>query len=344
MEQLPPDYDPEAQTGDHAALDRSGSDDRQPGQPYADLSTSESPAPTPEADEARPGEESSAPAAEIPGPPLSAHTRSPEIGEEESEEDRADDTEMDFLEHLEILRWHVIRSFIYVMVGMASSFWWVKYVIHAMTGVLQRILEEASAELGASLDQGPIFTSFQEVVSVWIKAALIAGLIAALPFVFIEVWRFVEPALTKREKRMARPIVLGAPILFVLGAGFAWMVLPFMIKFLFKLGMSMIGTSGRILPRVGEFLNLVLAIMLAMGIVFQLPLVIGILARLGVVSSRFLATQRRYAYVLLAVVVAVLTPTVDIVNWSIAMGPMVVLYEVSIFVARFVEPKETAAS
>ncbi len=260
-----------------------------------------------------------------------------EIGEDEDE--LPDDEEMDFLDHLEILRWHIIRSIIYVAVGMATSFWWIKYVIRAMTGILGDILEGT----GGVMSEGPIFKSFQEVVSVWIKAALIAGLVAALPFVFLELWRFIEPALTKREKRMAIPIALGAPLLFACGASFAWVILPFMLRFLYRIGKSMLGEAGLILPSVGEYLNLVLSVMLAMGIVFQLPLVVGILARLGVMSSAFLARQRRYAYVFLAVIVAILTPTVDAVNWSLAMGPMVVLYEVSIWVARIVEPKEQKA-
>ncbi|MEY3020034.1 MAG: twin-arginine translocase subunit TatC [Actinomycetota bacterium] len=166
-----------------------------------------------------------------------------------------------------------------------------------------------------------------------LRGALLLGIVAAAPIVLYQVWRFVLPGLTGRERRYALPFVLGTQVMFALGLVFAATVIPQGLRVLLAIG----GDSIVPMLAAGEYLSFVLAMSLAFGIVFELPLVLILLALLRVVTAGALRRARPYAVVTMFVVAAIVTPTVDALSLFLVALPMVVFYEVSIVVAWLIE-------
>lgn len=236
---------------------------------------------------------------------------------------------MEFTDHLEELRGRLIRSSLYVL-GAGIPIAWIfrAQIIYLLLRPARMVLEAEDQFLLAS---------FQEPLFLLMKIALIAGLLVASPAWLTELFLFVRPALTRREKRYAYPIAIISPLLFIIGALFAYMVIPLTLQMLYTFKGAF--PNAAFFPRINEFLGLILTIMTAFGIIFQMPLIIALLAKLGVVSSHFLVSRKRHAIVVMAVLSAILTPTMDIINMCIAMVPILGLYEISIWVARWFEPK-----
>ena len=172
--------------------------------------------------------------------------------------------------------------------------------------------------------------------------AAFGGLVLALPFIVYQVWAFIAPGLYEHEKRLAVPFLLGAGFSFALGALFAYYAfLPFAVPFL-------LGFLGDVVTpqiSIGRYMGQILMMLTVMGVVFEMPVVSYLLARLGILTSSFLARNWRIAVVLLLTLAAVITPTVDVVSLFIVSGPLLVLYWVSVLVARLAErqrPQEAA--
>ncbi len=188
-----------------------------------------------------------------------------------------------------------------------------------------------------------IVLDITEPVLVSLKVAAFAGLVLALPFIVYQFWAFIAPGLYEHEKRLSGPFLLGPGFSFALGALFAYYgFLPFAIPFL-------LGFLGDVITpqiSIGRYMGQVLMMMTVMGLVFEMPVVSYLLARLGLLSSAFLARNWRIAVVLLLTLAAVITPTVDVVSLSIVTLPLLILYWISVLVARLAErarPKEEAA-
>lgn len=245
-----------------------------------------------------------------------------------SEQREFQDKPMDFTEHLEELRWRFIRGILYVLVaGIPVAYFFHGPLVDFLLRPANMVLEN---------DQF-LLASFQEPLFLLIKIVLLAGIVVASPAWLTELFLFIRPALTRRERRHAYSIAFFCPFLFLLGAAFAYTIIPFALQVLY--GFKDVFPNSAFFPRVNEFLGLILTIMIGMGIVFQMPLVVALLAKLGVVSSGFLASKRRHAILIMAILAAVITPTVDIVNFTIVFLPIIVLYEVSVWIARAFEPK-----
>jgi sec-independent protein translocase protein TatC len=172
-----------------------------------------------------------------------------------------------------------------------------------------------------------------EPFSVRIRTSIVIGLFVGGPVIFYQLWRFITPGLTKTERRYALPFVLLSQLMFALGIGFAYLVIPQGLRILLNLG----GPDIEALLSASEYLSFFLTMSVAFGLVFELPLVLISLAMVGVVSSTGLRKARPYAVLLMVIAAAFITPTTDAVSLFFLVGPMVLFYEISILAARLLE-------
>ena len=228
--------------------------------------------------------------------------------------------EMTLREHLDELRRRLIWVVIFITASMIAAFAFRDLI-------LGFLLEPGFSKTG----EKPIATEVLEVVGVTFKVTFMVGLVVSLPVVIYQIVRFVSPGLTKREKIYLVffiPVIL---IAFIAGDAFAYYVLfPPAFEFLFNFGTNNVDPE----IRVSSYINVVISLMFWMGTVFQIPLVMFFLARLGVVTPRWLGKFRKYAVVLAFVAAAIITPTFDPVNQTLVAIPIIVLYEIAILKAR----------
>ncbi|MFQ5880887.1 MAG: twin-arginine translocase subunit TatC [Candidatus Methylomirabilales bacterium] len=248
------------------------------------------------------------------------------------------DDKMPFLSHLEELRRRLIVSLVTIGVGFAVSF----YFSEQIMALLKRILTTTFAVqksypfLVILTKQPPalIFVAPAEAFWAHIKIGFLTGLLLAIPLILFELWRFVSPGLIERERRFAIPFVILGTLCFFFGLLFCYiLVLPFAMNFLLTY------KTEHLTPMlsIGLFVDFTVKFLIAFGLIFQLPLLISLAARLGLVTSKFLTRNRKYAILLSFVIAAILTPTPDIFNQSLMAGPLCLLYEVGIWAAKIIE-------
>lgn len=235
---------------------------------------------------------------------------------------------MTFWDHLDELRARLVRSLIAVGVCAAGGFFLSDYIQHVLT-------QPFTAHVAGSL----ALLAPADGFVVQVKIALLAGLIIAAPFVSLQLYGFVGPGLKRQEKLWLWPVVLISTVLFWGGVIFAWYVLPAAITFLGSF--AEFGIAN--LWSLKNYINLVLFLLLAFGLIFQLPLLIGVLIAAGLVPSRFFRRNRRYAIVVMFILAALATPTTDAVTMILMALPLVVLYELSIWVGLLIETRRQAA-
>ncbi|MCP4347440.1 MAG: twin-arginine translocase subunit TatC [Desulfobacterales bacterium] len=227
-----------------------------------------------------------------------------------------DDDKIPFTAHLEELRERLIKSFIAISIGFCIAY-----------GFKEYLFEILKSPLG---DTEFITTAIQEGFFTYLKVALLTGLLTGAPVILYQFWMFVAPGLYNKERRLLAPIVALSSFFFVGGALFGYFVVfPFGFKFLLSV------TPSTIIPRLSmkEYLNFSSKLLLAFGLVFELPLVITFMAKLGIVSVDFLKKNRKYAILLFFVGSALLTPP-DVVTQVMMALPLMLLYEISIIGAR----------
>jgi len=254
-------------------------------------------------------------------PASAAPAEEPDPWADEVEEPEGGDARMTFLEHLDELRRRLITAAVAIGVGCAIAF---TFVGHIYTFIMH--------PLGLLLPAGSnfIYTEPTEAFVLYLKMSLLAGLILAMPVVLLQVWLFVAPGLYAREKRLAIPFIVLASIGFAGGAAFShYIAFPWMWRFLG----SFANQDLVFAPKIQPVFSLYMKMALGMGVVFQMPAVVYFLARLGVVTARFLVRQFKYAVLIIFVVAAVITPSGDPVTQLILAGPMTGLYIISIFIA-----------
>ncbi len=226
-----------------------------------------------------------------------------------------------FTAHLEELRKRLITSFIAVGVGFALCYGFKERLFQVLTQPLIRVMQD-----GETL----IYTGLPEAFFTFLKVSFLGGLMIASPVIIYQFWMFVAPGLYDREKRLLLPIVFLSTIFFVGGALFGYFIV-FPYGFQFFLGFAT--ETIRPMPSMKEYLSFSAKLLLAFGLVFELPLVITFLARLGIVSVPFLKKNRKYALLLFFIGAAILTPP-DVVTQVMMALPLMLLYEISIIGAR----------
>lgn len=228
---------------------------------------------------------------------------------------------MSFLEHLDELRRRIVYAVGAVFVGFVVAFFFINEIFNFIMRPLQQLLPP-----GGTL----IYTDPTEAFLLYIKIALIAGLILASPAVMLQVWLFVAPGLYSHEKKWAIPFVVMSSAFFVLGTAFShYIVFPLTWRFF-------VGFTSDILtfmPRIEPAFSIYLRLLIAFGLVFQMPTLVLFLARMGVISARFLLRNFKYAVLIMVVVSAVITPDGGGVSLVAMTGPMLLLYGVSIGLA-----------
>ena len=232
---------------------------------------------------------------------------------------RAVSDKMPFMEHLGELRVRIVRSLIAVLVGLVISFPFAQKVVDWLSRPIQ--------QTGNTL----VFLAVTEAFWVQMKVALFVGLFIAAPAILYQVWAFVAPGLYGHEKKYAAPFVIIGSLLFIGGGAFSLLVVtPNAVKFL--LSYSRPGLQPMI--SIGSYIDFLLKFTLAFGAVFEVPLAMTLASRMGLVTPKQLAKNRKYAVLGAFIAAAVLTPTPDIVNQSLMAGPIIVLYEIGIVAAR----------
>ena len=240
-----------------------------------------------------------------------------------------DDSKLPFTSHLEELRKRLIVCFIAVGIGFVLSYGFKEYLFQVLVHPLVKVMKP-----GDSL----IFTGLPEAFFTYLKVAFLSGLMLAAPIIIYQFWMFVAPGLYDREKRLMLPIVFLSSLFFIGGALFGYfIVFPWGFKFFLGFATETI----RPMPSMKEYLGFSAKLLLAFGLVFELPLVLTFLARLGIVSVQFLKKNRKYALLLFFVGAALLTPP-DVVTQIMMAMPLMVLYEISILGARMFGKKKPA--
>ncbi|GAB6038457.1 hypothetical protein JCM15519_30160 [Fundidesulfovibrio butyratiphilus] len=231
--------------------------------------------------------------------------------------------EMTLIDHLEELRTRLIRCIVAAVVGFLVCFAFAKEILEILLHPLNAVLPAKSQVIGTGLTE-PLFVSM--------KAAFVAGIFLTSPYIFVQIWRFISPGLYEEERRLLIPVGFFTALCFVSGACFGYfIVFPFGFKFLANYASEVV----TLMPNLKDYYSFALSLLLAFGVIFEMPVFIFFLARLGIVDSRGLRNKRRWAIVIIFIVAAVLTPTPDVVNQLLMACPMVALYEISIWVAHF---------
>ena len=238
-----------------------------------------------------------------------------------------EDEKLPFTSHLEELRKRLITCSIAIAVGFAISFGFKERLFKILVQPLIKVMEE-----GETL----IYTGLPEAFFTYLKVAFLSGLIVASPVILYQFWMFVAPGLYKKERRLMTPIVLLSSFFFIGGALFGYFVV-FPWGFKFFLGFA--SETVRPLPSMKEYFGFSAKLLLAFGLVFELPLVITFLAKLGIVSVEFLKKNRKYALLLFFAGAAILTPP-DVITQVMMALPLMVLYEISIIGARIFGKKK----
>ena len=237
------------------------------------------------------------------------------------------DEKQPFLSHLEELRRRLVACAIAVGIGFIAAYFFKERLFQILILPLKRVMPP-----GDQL----IVTNLPEMFFTYLKVAFVAGLLAAAPFIFYEIWMFVAPGLYQKEKKFLIPFVISSSILFVGGALFGYfIVFPFGFKFF----MSFANEYIKPLPSVKQYFAFSTKLLLAFGLVFELPVVAFFLAKMGLINDTFLKKQRKFALLLIFVMAAILTPP-DVVTQLMMAGPLMALYEISILVTKLAGKKK----
>ena len=270
-----------------------------------------------------------------------------------TQQNQKDQAEMSFLDHLEALRWHLVRSviavisvavlaFIYsrfifdsiILAPKNPDFWTYQFLCDLSTLIFnsdELCIKKISFTL-INIDMSGQFTTD-------ITVSAITGLVVAFPYVFWEIWSFIKPALHPGEKRHTRGIVFFTSLLFILGILFGYFIIaPLSINFLgtYQVSEQVANQIG-----LGSFISTITTTTLATGLVFELPIVVYFLTKIGVLTPGFMRVYRKHAVVLILILAAIITPP-DVTSQILVTIPILLLYEISIFISAFVIKKASA--
>ena len=241
-----------------------------------------------------------------------------------------------FTSHFVELRARLLNSLIFIFVIFIFSYIFAEHIYNFLVEPYASVVRD---------DQNPrrlIFTALHETFITYLKVAFFAAIFLGSPVILIQIYKFIAPGLYKNEKKAILPYLISTPLLFLLGALLVYyLVMPLAIKFF--LSFETLG-SNTTLPiqleaKVNEYLSLIMRLIFAFGISFQLPILLNLLARIGIINSEYLKKRRRYVIVIIFALAAILTPPDPITQVGLAI-PLLLLYELSIFTVRFTERKK----
>ena len=260
--------------------------------------------------------------------------------------------EMSFIDHLEDLRWHVIRAIVAILIGAVLVF---IYARDLVDGILFAPADSSfitykwlcdlshSIGLGDTICLAGVDARFQsntmtgQFISTF-TIAFVGGFVIAFPYVFWEFWRFVRPALSQREAKKTRGVVFWVSLLFFTGVLFGYYILtPFMINFYFSYTLS---DKITILPNFSDYIENLVYTTVGVGVLFQMPLLVMLLTRIGILSARFLKKYRRHAFVIILIAAAIITPSTDPFSLTIVTIPLYLLFEASILLASRINKRQ----
>ena len=243
--------------------------------------------------------------------------------------------ESGFVSHLVELRKRLINSFIFLFIFFIGSYFFSEHLY----GFLVEPYAKAVKESG--IERRLIFTALQETFLTYLKVSFFAAFFVTCPYILIQIWKFIAPGLYKHEKKAIVPYLILTPILFFLGGMLVYyLIMPLAIKFFLSFESTGVSTGLPIQleAKVNEYLSLVMKLIFAFGISFQLPVVLSLLARVGIVNAKFLKDRRKYVVVMIFAAAAILTPPDPITQIGLAI-PLLILYELSIFSVKIIEKK-----
>ena len=246
-----------------------------------------------------------------------------------------DEKAMPLLDHLIELRSRLLNSLIAILVLFFVCYYFAPEIYDFLVAPLADVLEDMGGQ------RRLIFTALHEAFFTYIKVAFFAALFVSFPFIAIQVWMFIAPGLYKNEKRAFAPFLVATPILFFMGGALVYYFI-FPLAWKFFLSFESVGGAGalpiQLEAKVDQYLSLVMRLIFAFGLCFELPVVMTLLARVGMVTSKGMKEKRKYAIVLAFVAAAILTPPDVISQIGLAL-PTMVLYEISIISVRMIERK-----
>ncbi|WP_166332259.1 twin-arginine translocase subunit TatC [Sphingobacterium chungjuense] len=258
------------------------------------------------------------------------------------------EAEMSFFEHIEVLRWHLIRSVIAIAVFAILAFTFYDFVFNDIImgpknldfwtyRMMCKVGDLLSLD-GFCVERIPfniINTELAGQFMLQINSCLLMAVALGFPYLLFEVWLFVKPALTDVERKGAQGFVFYATILFIIGALFGYyIVVPLSVNFLANVSLSEEITNQ---ITIDSYLSTIATLSLGCGVIFLLPILIFILSKLGIMTPEFMRASRRYAIVIILIIAAIITPTADVITLLTVSAPMFILYELSISVSASVK-------
>ncbi|PDQ17761.1 twin-arginine translocase subunit TatC [Mesorhizobium sanjuanii] len=254
----------------------------------------------------------------------------------DTEKDEIEKSSAPLMEHLIELRRRLMWSIGGFFVAFLFCFFFAKKLFNLL------VIPFKWATVWAGLDPHKvelIYTAPQEFFFTQVKLAMFGGMVIAFPLIATQIYKFIAPGLYKNERNAFLPFLIASPILFLLGASLVYFFFTPMVMWFF-LAMQQVGTDDQVqislLPKVSEYLSLIMTLIFSFGLVFQLPVVTSLMTRVGMLSSKALAEKRKWAIVIAFIVAAVLTPPDPMSQIGLAI-PTILLYEVSIWAARLIE-------
>ena len=244
-----------------------------------------------------------------------------------------------FVEHLTELRSRLVKSFIYLFICFVVSYFFAENIY----GFLVEPYAEAVRD--DDINRRLIFTALHETFITYLKVAFFTAIFVTSPIILTQVWKFIAPGLYKNEKSALLPYLIATPTLFLLGGMLVYyLVMPLAIKFFlsFETSAQLTSLPIQLEAKVNEYLSLIMRLIFAFGISFQLPVLLSLLARVGFVDSEYLQKRRKYVVVIIFAVAAILTPPDPITQIGLGI-PLLILYELSILSVKIIEKKKKDA-
>ena len=244
-----------------------------------------------------------------------------------------------FVEHLTELRSRLVRSIIYLFLFFIVCYFFAENIYSFL------VEPYATAVKDDDLDRRMIFTALHETFITYLKVAFFAAMFISSPIILTQIWKFVAPGLYKNEKRALLPYLIATPTLFLLGGMLVYyLIMPLAIKFFltFETSAQFNNLPIQLEAKVNEYLSLIMRLIFAFGISFQLPVLLSLLARVGFIDSKYLRERRKYVIVIIFAVAALLTPPDPITQIGLGI-PLLILYELSILSVSLIEKKKNNA-